>query len=201
MSKRYFLVGGVLIFLTGLTCVFYSLYQINNNAREESRAMDIARASILESPPDQTQPVSNTSQKPVEYHFKKGDVIGVLSIPRLERELPIIEGTDGKELKKGVGHYSTTALPQENDQIFLAGHRDTVFRNIGDLKSGDLLSIKMPSGTYSYEIFNSYIVEEHDTTVIRQTSPQEILTLSTCYPFNIYGSSNQRYILEAKRIY
>ncbi|WP_061808929.1 class D sortase [Rossellomorea vietnamensis] len=201
MNKRYFLVGGMLILVAGLTCIFYSLYQINNNAREESRAMDIAKTSILGSPSNQTHPVTKPSRVPIEYHLKKGDVIGILSIPRLERELPIIEGTDGKELKKGVGHYSTTALPQENDQIFLAGHRDTVFRNIGDLKSGDLLSIKMPSGTYSYEIFNSYIVEEHDTTVIRQTNPQEILTLSTCYPFNIYGSSTQRYILEAKRIY
>ncbi|MDX8344101.1 class D sortase [Rossellomorea sp. YZS02] len=201
MIKSYFFVGGMLILIAGLTCVFYSLYQINSHAREESRAMDIAKTSILQPPPERIHPVSTTSEVPIEYNFKKGDVIGLLSIPRLEREVPIIEGTDGKELKKGVGHYSSTSLPQEKDQIFLAGHRDTVFRNIGDLKSGDLLSIKMHSGTYSYEIFNSFIVDEHDTTVIRHTSPQEILTLSTCYPFNIYGSSSERYIIEAKRIY
>jgi sortase A len=201
MNRSYFFVGGMLIFIVGLTCVFYSLYQINSHSKEESRAMDIAKASIIEPPPNQAQTNKATSKVPIEYHFKKGDVIGVLSIPRLEREVPIIEGTDGKELKKGVGHYSTTSLPQENDQIFLAGHRDTVFRNIGDLKSGDFLTIKMSSGTFTYEIFNSYIVDEHDTTVIRQTNPQEILTLSTCYPFNIYGNSNERYIIEAKRIY
>src|SRR5680860_144339 len=35
----------------------------------------------------------------------EGDKIGSLSIPVLEQKMPIFQGTDTKELKKGVGHY------------------------------------------------------------------------------------------------
>lgn len=31
-------------------------------------------------------------------------------------------------LERGVGHYSGTAFPMEDEQILLSGHRDTVFR-------------------------------------------------------------------------
>lgn len=199
MNRRYFFIVGMVIFFSGLSCVLYSIIQINDHAKEENHALNVAKASTIDKPSFKNIPESKNDQVLIEYDFKKGDVIGILKIPRLEREVPIIEGTDGKELKKGVGHYSTTFLPEQKNQIFLAGHRDTVFKNMGELQSGDILSIVMPSGTYLYEIFKTYIVDEHDTSVIRQTNPQEILTLSTCYPFNIFGSSRERYIIEAKR--
>ncbi|MBO1914107.1 sortase, partial [Microvirga sp. 3-52] len=37
-----------------------------------------------------------------------------------------------------------------------------------------------------------------DRTVIRSTAPDEILTLSTCYPFSYIGSAPDRYIIYAK---
>jgi len=44
-----------------------------------------------------------------------------------------IEGTDEEELAQGVGHYTGTGCPGENKQILLSGHRDTVFRQFGEL--------------------------------------------------------------------
>ncbi|MGB4439110.1 MAG: hypothetical protein WBJ13_07790 [Sedimentibacter sp.] len=40
----------------------------------------------------------------------EGDVIGSLSIPVLNKKLPIIQGTGEKELKKGVGHFTQSVL-------------------------------------------------------------------------------------------
>ena len=39
--------------------------------------------------------------------YEKGETIGLLYIPKLDREIPIIEGTDEEELDEGVGHYLT----------------------------------------------------------------------------------------------
>jgi sortase A len=197
--KNKLVIVGIFFFMAGIGFSSYSLLSIYRQEYSTNEALEKAKAAIFE---DQTLTVNKrrTEQSSVvEYNFKQGDVIGILAIPKLGRELPIIEGTDGEELKRGVGHYSTTKFPDQNDQIFLAGHRDSVFRNIGELEKGDILTVKMKTGTFTYQIFNSYIVDENDLTVIRSTNPDEILTLSTCYPFNIVGNSPERYILEAKR--
>lgn len=199
MSRKVFLIFGILILSSGLSFVLYSFLQIKSHEAAENEALEKAKEMIMEN--TSVHKSTTTSQTSIHYDFEKGDVIGVLHIPKLEREVAIVEGTDGEELKKGVGHYSSTSLPEQKDQIFLAGHRDTVFRNLGELKHGDILSIVMPTGTYSYEIFKTYIVDESDTSVIRATRPEEILTLSTCYPFTLLGASSERYIIEAIRIH
>lgn len=129
-----------------------------------------------------------------------GDVIGTLYIPRFDKEIPIISGTNEEELSRGVGHYTTTALPDQKDQILLSGHRDTVFRGFGELENGDKFVVNMPYGTFTYEMYESKIVSADDRTVIRSTAPNEILTLSTCYPFHLVGTAPDRFIVYAKRV-
>ncbi|WP_282173150.1 class D sortase [Cytobacillus firmus] len=140
------------------------------------------------------------TEHPIDISFDQGEAIGILKIPRLKAELPIIEGTDEDELEKGVGRYSTTVFPGQHDQILLSGHRDTVFRSLSELEIGDIFEVSMPYGEFTYEITDSKIVDADDTTVIRSTAPNEILTVSTCYPFSYVGNAPSRYILNAKRI-
>src|SRR5690606_9435267 len=135
-----------------------------------------------------------------DFHFAVGDTIGLLYIPKLGRDLPIIEGTNPEELERGVGHYLGTALPGQKDQIVLSGHRDTVFRNFDQLAIGDTFVLKLPYGTFEYEIFDTEIVSADDTTVIRSTAPEEILTVTTCYPFYFIGNAPDRFIFYAKPV-
>ncbi|NEU29565.1 class D sortase [bacterium LRH843] len=131
--------------------------------------------------------------------FETGEAIGILEIPKLKAELPIIAGTNEDDLEKGVGHYTGTVLPGQPDQILLSGHRDTVFRRLGELENGDTFHIIMPYGEYTYEIINSQIVDALDPTIIKSTAPTETLTVSTCYPFSYIGSAPYRYVLHAHR--
>jgi sortase A len=126
-------------------------------------------------------------------------VMGILSIPTLKEELPIIRGVSEEDLEKGVGYYEGTALPNEGDQIVLSGHRDTVFKRLGELELGDELVVEMPNGTFTYVIEETFVVEADDRTVIRSTAPIEKLTLTTCYPFHFIGDAPQRYIINAIR--
>jgi sortase A len=114
----------------------------------------------------------------------------------LKRTIDIIEGTGTKELKKGVGHYVGSVLPGYSDNSVLAGHRDSVFRNLGDLKIGDLMTVRTDYGTFVYEVHKIRIVKADDKTVI-VPSIYAVLTLSTCYPFRYVGNAPKRYIVQA----
>jgi LPXTG-site transpeptidase (sortase) family protein len=127
---------------------------------------------------------------------KVGDVIGTLSIPKIKKTINIIEGTGTKELKLGVGHYVGSVLPGVSDNSVLAGHRDSVFRNLGQLKIGDLMTVRTSYGTFVYEVHKIRIVSANDRTVIVPTE-DAILTLSTCYPFRFIGNAPKRYVVQA----
>ncbi len=123
--------------------------------------------------------------------------IGVLIIPKLHAILPIIEGTNPDELSKGVGHFAQSVLPGEADNSVLSGHRDTVFRNVGKLKIGDVFVVKTSAGTFTYKIVKTWIVDADDRTVIVSHKGKHILTVTTCYPFNWIGSAPKRYIMQS----
>lgn len=142
----------------------------------------------------------STSHKAIyNLYPSEGDNIGSLTIPSLKRKLPILQGTDDKELKKGVGHFTQSVLPGEKDNCVISGHRDTVFRQLGTLKIGDQLIVQTSAGIFTYEVNRTRIVHEDDKTVIVPTR-NAVLTITTCYPFNFIGNAPDRYIVSAALI-
>ncbi len=108
--------------------------------------------------------------------------------------LSIFHGTNEDEVEKGVGHFAESVLLGENDNSVLSGHRDTVFRKLGQVGEGDLLIVSTSAGEFIYKINKVRIVDEDDRTVIFP-KPRATLTVSTCYPFDFIGSAPERYIL------
>jgi sortase A len=185
----------IVLLAGGGSLLGYSGYHITNQKVQEKKALEDAQTIVNTAGNSEEDQTNSTS-----YSFAKGDVVGVLTIPKLKKELPIIEGTDEAELEKGVGHYSDTKLPGQKDRIFLAGHRDTVFKRMGEIEIGDILEVQLKSGLHQYEVFETFIVKETDLSVLKSTAPDEILTLSTCYPFEYLSSTNERYIINARRM-
>jgi sortase A len=128
---------------------------------------------------------------------KRGDYIGELVIARLEKSIPIYEGTEVDQLQKGSGHYEKSVLPGMHDNSVIAGHRDSVFAEFGRLQISDALIVQTSYGQFEYRIKGFRVVNADDRTVI---VPTEIatLTLSTCYPFNFLGNAPQRFIVSAE---
>ena len=126
----------------------------------------------------------------------KTKVIGTLSIPKLKRTLPIVEGTSAKELRLGVGHMSETVLPGMGDQIILSGHNDTVFKNFDKMKIGDRFIVNLSNGEYTYEIQKTIIVDKNDTSIVRKMG-EEVLVVTTCYPFRGPSPAPQRFVAYA----
>lgn len=192
--KRFLQIFSVILLIAGIGLVAYAVSEIFHGEQQVKKARAEAE-QLLEKHKNADRELTVD-----DIQFEVGDVIGNLYIPKLDRELPIIEGTDPEELEKGVGHLRESALPTQNDQILLSGHRDTVFRNFDQLELGDTFVIKLPYGTFEYEIYDTEIVSADDTTVIRSTAPDEILTVTTCYPFYYIGNAPERFVFYAKPV-
>ncbi|MFB7301574.1 class D sortase [Heyndrickxia sporothermodurans] len=189
-----------IIILFGLLFIGIGGYQFFKTQHTQSESIKKAQQLLkqtddLEKHTDDMK--KHKPQKKADFKPKQNDVVGILSIPQINAELPIVEGTDEDDLEKGVGHYKGTAYPMDNDQIVLSGHRDTVFRRMGELRIGDILSLKLPYGTFSYEIKETKIVDADDRSIIQSTAPEEVLTITTCYPFSYIGDAPNRYIITA----
>jgi sortase A len=182
-----------LLIVVGLCIVGYAGWQIVDTKMQTSTSLVEAK-EIVESPPNREiyKEEDGTYKPPI------GEAVGILQIPKLNANLPIVEGTDPDDLEKGVGHYKGSYYPTENGQIVLSGHRDTVFRKAGELEIGDSLEIALPYGNFEYEITETKIVEPDDLDIITLQNEKEELILTTCYPFSYVGNAPQRYIIYAK---
>ena len=67
--------------------------------------------------------------------------MGILRIPKIDVEVPVLEGTDDLVLNRGVGHVAGTANPGENGNVAIAGHRDGFFRGLKDVAVGDKIEL------------------------------------------------------------
>lgn len=145
--------------------------------------------------PVQSAPKERQEEKELYSEYPaEGETFGELIIPKISASLPIVEGTDEDELEKGVGHYANSVLPGEKDNSVLSGHRDTVFRRLGEVGVGDLLKVKTTAGEFTYKVRQVRIVDADDRTVI-VPKPRATLTVTTCYPFDYIGDAPERYIL------
>jgi sortase A len=130
---------------------------------------------------------------------KTGDVLGRVDIPRLGISVAVLEGTGSRMLRLGAGHIEGTALPGEAGNIGIAGHRDTFFRGLKDIRMNDEIQLQTATGLFHYEVDWLEVVEPDDTTVLEPSTPQSTLTLVTCYPFYFVGSAPKRFVVRAHK--
>ncbi len=183
------------IILIGLIFLGVGLWQYVDMKVQTKETLQQAKKIVSK----QQQPVNGfkkeTNNSPTP---SMGETVGLLTIPKIKSELAIVEGTNPDDLEKGVGHYRGSYFPGDKGQIVLSGHRDTVFRKLGELKIGDSLKMQMPNGNFIYEITHTKIVKANDTSIITLQNQQEELILTTCYPFRYVGNAPDRYIIYAK---
>ena len=149
------------------------------------------RELVATAPPELTD-IASAPVMPVSH-----GVIGRLEIPRLNLSVIVMEGDDDATLARAVGHLPDTALPWDPGNTVIAGHRDTFFRPLKNVREGDEMRMTTARGTFDYRVMSTKIVEPDDLSVLAPTAIRS-LTLVTCYPFNYVGSAPQRFIIHAR---
>src|ERR1700719_2087802 len=99
----------LIIVLAGIVLVSVGAWQMADSSIQSNLSLRKAKELV-----DQhtTAPTSRGFTKKNSPEI--GDTIGILEIPKIKAELPIVEGTNPDDLKKGVGHYQGSSLPGEH---------------------------------------------------------------------------------------
>ena len=122
--------------------------------------------------------------------------LAVINFPQHEFRVPVFEGTDELTLNSGAGWIAGTARPGEEGNIGIAGHRDSFFRVLKDVKAGDVIELSTLEETATYVVDQVETVDPKDVSVLGPR-PSPSLTLVTCYPFYFVGPAPQRFIVHA----
>ena len=125
-----------------------------------------------------------------------GAAVAKLIIPRLDAELYVVEGDGARELRRGPGHMAGTPMPGQDGNCIIAGHRDTHFRVLKDIRKGDVIVLETGAGQYTYRVSGTQVVSPSNTASLKPTRDAE-LHLITCYPFYYLGSAPQRFVVQA----
>jgi LPXTG-site transpeptidase (sortase) family protein len=127
---------------------------------------------------------------------REGTYLGRLRIPRLESTLHVLEGISDETLRSGPGHLPQSTLPGAEGNSVIAGHRDTHFRVLKDVRIGDDIVIDRGSKSFRYRVVETRVVRPSDTSPLLPAS-ERTLTLITCYPFRFIGPAPERFIVTA----
>ena len=183
-SQRLFFITGILALgYVGLTLLDARLYQV-------------AAKRSLE---NQIQVEKEPKTEQAKLAVKAGGVLGRMDIPRLGISVAILQGTNSRMLRLGAGHIAGTPLPGEAGNSGIAGHRDTFFRELRDIRSNDEIQLQTATGLFRYQVDWVKVVAPDDTSVL-DPSAESALTLVTCYPFQFLGSAPQRFVVRAHKV-
>jgi sortase A len=176
--------GALLIADAGITLLWQEPVSALVAEREQAALKD-----ALFDPPERV-----LRREPLE-----GDAIARIEIPAIGVSEYVVEGTGTADLRKGPGHYPDTPLPGEPGTAAIAGHRTTYgapFREIDDLRRGQLIRLDMPDATFVYRVERVKVVDDQDLSVLEPVGYRRLM-LSACHP--LYSAA-ERVIVFARQV-
>lgn len=112
------------------------------------------------------------------------EIIGVLTVDKVEMREPILGNADEDSLRAGIGVVEEDRSPGVENNFVLAGHRSRTygkqFNRLAELEAGDTIQIQTTDNQYVYSVTETFIVKEDDLSVLDQDNSIAELTLITC---------------------
>ncbi|SFT63305.1 sortase A [Geodermatophilus amargosae] len=205
---------GQTLVTAGVVLLLFVVYELwitdLSSARDQDRLAD-----RLETEWSAQQPAAGVPTSPAEVPV--GQPFAVLHVPRLGEDWSrvVLEGTSEEQLSQGPGHYAGTAMPGQQGNVALAGHRvgrGSPFLDLDRMQPGDPIVVEVADGWFTYRVLadgqdphgvpGRQIVSPADVEVIAPTpggaadaAPTgAYLTLTTCHP---RYSARQRLVVHA----
>lgn len=130
-------------------------------------------------------------------------MMGYITVPKINQELPVYHGTGENVLSIAVGHFQGSSLPVggESTHCVVSAHRGlptaTLFTYLDRMEIGDTFYFTILDRTFTYEVDQIRIVEPHDTSLIQIEEGKDYCTLLTCTP---YGINTQRLLVRGHQV-
>ena len=122
-----------------------------------------------------------------------------LVAPAQEADVLVLAGASGRTLAFGPGHLDGSAQPGDPGNAVITAHRDTHFRFLKDVQTGDELIVERADRSKRhFRIRTSYVADMRSLKLPRDTAVPT-LTLVTCYPFDALDAGGPlRYVVVAE---
>lgn len=132
-----------------------------------------------------------------------GESLGYITIPKINVNLPIYEGTGNTVLEKGVGHLELSSYPLggESTHCVLSGHRGlpeaVLFTDLDQLEAGDKFYLHTLDEVLAYQVDQIKVVLPSQTEDLEIVPGEDLCTLLTCTP---YGINSHRLLVRGTRV-
>lgn len=130
-------------------------------------------------------------------------IMGYISIPVIQVELPIYHGTSEEVLNIAAGHLEGSTLPVggANTHSVISAHRGLpsarLFTDLDKIEKGDNFTVNILDRIYTYEVEEILIVEPHEINTLAIIPNSDYVTLMTCTP---YGVNTHRLLIRSHRV-
>lgn len=130
-------------------------------------------------------------------------IMGYVTIPKIQVDLPIYHGTGSDSLDRGTGHLLGSSLPVggESTHTIITGHSgmasQKMFTDLEQLQEGDVFFLHVLDEVLAYQVDAIHTVLPHDTTFLGIVPGQDFCTLVTCTPT---GVNTHRLLVRGTRI-
>ena len=181
--------GRVLFLVSAVLLGYVALVFVQAEISRSKADQYLARQASQNSPRVVSEPARPLAE---------GEVLGRIKIPRLGLSAIILEGTESRTLRLGVGHIRGTAIPGRPGNSAIAGHRDIYFRSLQGIHADDEIQLETEGGSTRYLVDWARVVAPEDISVL-ESSRESALTLVTCYPFYFIGAAPKRFVVRAHK--
>ena len=131
-----------------------------------------------------------------------GESLGYITIPKIDVNLPIYNGTSQDVLSKGVGHMEQSSYPLggESTHCVLTGHRGlpsaVLFTDLDKLEIGDEFYLHVLDEILAYKVDQIKVVEPNEFGDLEIIDGKDYCTLVTCTP---YAINSHRLLVRGER--
>ena len=140
---------------------------------------------------------AQNQEQPIELQMQGHKVIGIINIPAIDLEYPIIDKTTKETMRISISKFSGGEI-NEIGNVALAGHNNysgTMFGKNKNLKIKDKIYLTdLTRRTIEYEIYNIFVTDPNDTSILEtEDKTKRELTLITCK-----NGRSERLIIKAR---
>ena len=140
---------------------------------------------------------AQNQEQPIELQMQGHKVIGIIKIPAIDLEYPIIDKTTKETMRISISKFSGGEI-NEIGNVALAGHNNysgTMFGKNKNLKIKDKIYLTdLTRRTIEYEIYNIFVTDPNDTSILgTEDKTKRELTLITCK-----NGRSERLIIKAR---
>lgn len=127
---------------------------------------------------------AQNQEQPIELQMQGHKVIGIIKIPEIDLEYPIIDKTTKETMRISISKFSGGEINKIGN-VALAGHNNysgTMFGKNKNLKIKDKIYLTdLTRRTIEYEIYNIFVTDPNDTSILEtEDKTKRELTLITC---------------------